>query len=180
MLMKAEQSVLLVIDLQQRLAPVINDIESVMRENIWMIHVACRLGIPVLATEQYPNGLGHVVPQIEPLIPRQNVVSKIRFSAATDGCLDKLPEASRQQVIVTGIESHVCVLQTALELKELGRDVFVVAEAVGSRRPSDRKFALQRMRREGVRIITKEMAAFEWMREAGTETFKQVSREFLR
>ncbi|KAA3634256.1 MAG: hydrolase [Proteobacteria bacterium] len=180
MLMKADQSVVLVIDLQQRLAPAIHDIESVLRETIWLIHVASRLRVPVLATEQYPNGLGNLVPQIEPLIPRQNVVSKLRFSAATDGCLDSLADASRPQVVIAGIESHVCVLQTALEFRELGRDVFVVAEAVGSRKPADRKLALRRLQNEGIRVVSREMAAFEWMREAGTETFRQISREFLR
>jgi nicotinamidase-related amidase len=180
MLIKSEQSVVLVIDVQQRLAPVIHDIEPVMRDIIWLIHVASRLGVPVIGTEQYPAGLGHLVPQLGSLLPREDVVSKIRFSAATDGCLDSVEALSRSQVVVTGVESHVCVLQTALELREAGKQVFVVAEAVGSRRASDKKLALKRLRQEGCRIVSREMVAFEWLREAGSELFREVSREFLR
>jgi nicotinamidase-related amidase len=82
--------------------------------------------------------------------------------------------------VLTGAESHVCVMQTALDLLALGKEVFVVAEAVGSRRPEDRQLALERMRQEGCRIVSREMVAFEWLHEAGTETFRAVSREFLR
>lgn len=180
LLISAEDSVLLVIDVQQRLAPVIHDIESIMRENIWLIHVASRLDVPCVATEQYPNGLGPLVPQLGPLLSREHVVSKIRFSATTDGCLDTIEPLKRGQVVITGVEAHVCVLQTALELIERGRQVFVVDGAVGSRRPRDRELALDRMRQAGCRIVSREMVAFEWLRAAGTEEFREISREFLR
>lgn len=180
MLINAERSVLLVIDVQQRLAPVIDDVESVIRRIIWLIQVGSRLGVPVVGTEQYPAGLGPLVPQIGPLIARERTVSKIRFSAATDGCLNGVDAMDRPQVVVTGMESHVCVLQTALELADQGKEVFVVAEAVGSRRPADRELALERMRQEGCRIVSGEMVAFEWLAQAGTEVFREISREFLR
>ncbi len=180
LLISADHSVLLVIDVQQRLAPVIHDIESVLRDNIWLIHVASRLGVPVYATEQYPSGLGHLVPQLGPLLARENVVSKIRFSAVTDGCLNDEKALEREQVIVTGVEAHVCVLQTALELLEQDKQVFVVAGAVGSRRETDRELALARLRHAGCQVVSREMVAFEWMREAGTELFREISREFLR
>jgi nicotinamidase-related amidase len=180
MLIKAEESVLLVIDVQQRLAPAIDDVESVMRHTIWLIHVASRLGVPVVATEQYPSGLGHLVPQIGPLVPRELVVSKTRFSAASEGCFDALEPMQRPQVVITGTESHVCVLQTALDLLAEGKEVFVVAEATGSRRSSDRELGIERMRQEGCRIVSREMVAFEWLREAGTEIFRRISREFLK
>ena len=82
--------------------------------------------------------------------------------------------------MLAGAEAHVCVLQSALELAADGKDVFVVADAVGSRRAQDRDVALARMRAEGVRIVTREMVAFEWLREAGTARFREVNREFLR
>ncbi len=179
-LLQAEQSVLLVIDVQQRLAPVIHRVESVIHENVWMVHVASRLGVPVVATEQYPSGLGHLVPQLGALLPGEDVVSKIRFSATTDGCLEHVEAMSRQQVVITGMETHVCVLQTALELLDRDYQVFVVAGAVGSRRAADRSLALKRMRQEGCRIVSREMVAFEWLREAGNDRFREISREFLR
>jgi nicotinamidase-related amidase len=180
MLMKAEQSTLLIIDIQQRLAPAIHDVEAVLQANIWLIHVAERLGVPIVATEQYPKGLGQVVPQIGALLPREQIVSKIRFSAASDGCFNGVEALDRDQIVVTGTESHVCVLQTCLELLERDKDVFVVAEAVGSRRPSDRELAFSRLRQEGCRIVSKEMVAFEWLGEAGTDLFREVSRKFIR
>ena len=83
-------------------------------------------------------------------------------------------------LVLTGTEAHVCVLQTALDLLALGKEVFVVAEAVGSRRAEDKELALARLRQEGCRIVSREMVAFEWLHKAGTETFRQISREFLR
>ena len=82
--------------------------------------------------------------------------------------------------VVAGTESHVCVLQTVLDLRAQGKEVFVVADAVGSRKPSDKELALARMRSHGVQIVSREMVAFEWLRQAGTDTFREISREFLR
>jgi nicotinamidase-related amidase len=96
------------------------------------------------------------------------------------GCLAALPGADRAQVVIVGVEAHVCVLQTALDLIEDGREVYVVADGVGSRRPADCEIALARIRQEGGRIITREMAVFEWLKEAGTPLFKDVSKTLLR
>jgi nicotinamidase-related amidase len=180
MLIKAEQSLLLLIDLQERLAPAIADIDAVLQNNVWLVEVARRLEVPVAATVQYPAGLGPTVPDLAARLPAESVVEKIHFSAVADGCLEGLPAFARRQVVLTGTEAHVCVLQTALGLLALGKEVFVVAEAVGSRRPADRELALERLRQEGCRIVSREMVAFEWLHRAGTETFRQISREFLR
>ena len=94
--------------------------------------------------------------------------------------LGALPGSDRAQVVLIGIEAHVCLLQTALELIEEGKEVFVVADAVGSRHAHDRDLALARMRQEGARIVSREMVAFEWLREAATPLFRDVHREFLR
>lgn len=180
MLIKSDQSLLLLIDLQERLAPAIDNIDAVLKHNLWLVEVAGRLSVPVAATVQYPSGLGPLVAELAARVPTECVAEKIHFSAVADGCLDSLPAFARRQVILTGTEAHVCVLQTALELLAVGKEVFVVAEAVGSRRPEDRALALERLRQEGCRIVSREMVAFEWMRRAGTETFRQISREFLR
>ena len=108
------------------------------------------------------------MPAIRELLPEGAVGSKNHFSCVAAGCLPGLPGADRAQVVLVGIEAHVCVLQTALELVEEGKEVYVVADAVGSRRPYDRDVALARMRDEGVRVVTREMVVFEWLGEAGT------------
>jgi nicotinamidase-related amidase len=180
MLINADHSLLLLIDLQERLAPAIQDIDTVLRHNRWLVAVAQRLSVPVGATVQYPSGLGPMVPELGMSIPPDRVVEKIHFSAVADGCLERLPDFSRAQIVLTGTEAHVCVLQTALGLRALGKEVFVVAEAVGSRRAADKDLALARLRQEGCRIVSCEMVAFEWLHKAGTDVFRQISREFLR
>ena len=180
MLIDADHSLLLLIDLQERLAPAIQDIDTVLRHNLWLVAVAQRLAVPVGATVQYPSGLGPLVTELSDAIPPERVVEKIHFSAVADGCLERLPDFSRRQVVLTGTEAHVCVLQTALGLRALGKEVFVVAEAVGSRRATDKDLALARLRQAGCSIVSREMVAFEWLHRAGTDKFRQISREFLR
>ena len=180
MLIEADHSLLLLIDLQERLAPAIQDIDTVLRHNLWLVAVAQRLAVPVGATVQYPSGLGPMVPELGASIPPERVVEKIHFSAVADGCLERLPDFSRRQIVLTGTEAHVCVLQTALGLRALGKEVFVVSEAVGSRRATDKELALARLRQAGCSIVSREMVAFEWLHTAGTDQFRQISREFLR
>lgn len=180
MLMNAEQSVLLVVDVQERLLPHINEWQRV-RENVaWLVQVAKKIGVPVMATEQYPKGLGHTDPDLAALLPAGAMAEKIHFSCVADGCLTGLLGHDRRQVVVCGTESHVCVLQTVLELRWLGKDVFVAADAVGSRNPADKALALERMRQHGVEVVSREMVAFEWLGKAGTPLFREVSKEFLR
>ena len=108
------------------------------------------------------------------------MVEKLLFWAVAENRLEAMPDFSRRQIVLTGTETHVCVLQTALDLLALGKEVFVVAEAVGSRRLTDKELGLARLRQEGCRIVSREMVAFEWLRKAGTDMFRQISREFLR
>ena len=180
MLIKNDQSILLLIDLQEKLAPAIEDIDAVIRHNLWLVDVAGRLSVPVGATVQYPSGLGPLVPELSSRIQPDRIVEKLHFSAVADNRLGSLPGISRRQIVLTGTETHVCVLQTALDLLALGKEVFVVAEAVGSRRASDKELGLARLRQEGCRIVSREMVAFEWLHQAGTDMFRQISREFLR
>lgn len=180
MLISAENSVLLIIDIQQRLAPAIHDVDALVQNNVWLARIAQKLGVPIIATEQYPAGLGPTLPEVASCVPPTSIVEKIHFSAIPDHGLAAMPGFARDCVVLTGMETHVCVLQTALDLRALGKNVYVVAECVGSRRPEDRALALERMRQEGCRIVSREMVAFEWLRRAGTEAFRQISREFLR
>ncbi len=180
MLIDAQRSQLLVVDLQEKLLPVIFDHERLLSNVLWLIRAAQKIGVPVAALEQYPNGLGRIVGDVRDLLPEGAIAQKVRFSAVAAECLASLPGADRPQVVLIGIETHVCLLQTALELILEGKYVYVVADAVGSRHAADRDCALARMRQEGVRIVSREMVVFEWLAEAGTPLFRATSREFLR
>ena len=180
MLMSADNSCLLVVDVQERLLTHINGWQGLLENILWLVRLARKLGVPSVATEQYPRGLGHTVDVLVAELPESSAVDKVHFSCVAAGCLAGLAATERQQMVVCGIESHVCVMQTALDLRTQGKDVFVVANAVGSRDPESKALALARMRSEGIVIVDREMVAFEWLRKAGTPTFKEVSKEFLR
>ncbi len=180
MLIDAERSALLVIDLQTKMVPVLAEYEEVVANIVWLIRIAQKIGVPIAATEQYPKGLGPMVPKVRKLIPSSAIAAKTHFSAVAAQCLRKLPGHDRAQVVVVGAEAHVCVLQTALELLEDGKEVYVVADAIGSRHPVDRDMALTRMRDEGIRVVTREMVVFEWLGEAATPLFREISQEFFK
>ena len=180
MLIDVHRSLLLVIDFQERLLPAIHEHEQLLANVTWLIRAARKLGVPVAAVEQYPKGLGRTVKGVRELLPEGAVAQKVQFSAVAARCLVNLPGADRAQIVLVGTETHVCLLQTALELLEEGKEVYVVADAVGSRQAADRDLALARMRQEGARIVSREMVVFEWLGEAATPLFREVSREFLR
>jgi len=180
MLIERARSALLVIDIQERLLPHIDEGQAVLDHAVWLVKVAQRLGVPVMVSEQYPKGIGPTVAVLRGLTSPECVGEKLHFSCVAARCLDALAGAGRPQVVVAGTESHVCVLQTVLDLRAQGREVFVVAEAVGSRKPADKALALERMRAHGAGIVSREMVAFEWLRQAGTDEFREISREFLR
>jgi len=172
MLCSARNSQLVVIDIQERLAPAIHDGDRVMAATGWLMDVAAKLDIPIYLTEQYPKGLGPTVGVLRNRVHEAQIHQKTHFSWWREvGVADVL---TRDQVILSGTEAHVCVLQTALDLADAGYNVFVVEEAVGSRRPSDRQRGLERMSRAGLTIVTREMVAFEWLEKAGTDAFRAV------
>ncbi len=180
MLMDRQNSTLLVVDVQERLLPAIADGEAVLANGVWLVGVARRLGVPVVISEQYPEGLGHTAGPLLAAAGDASIVTKTHFSCVSDGCLAGTSAEMRRQVVVVGTEAHVCVLQTVLELCWQGKEVFVVADAVGSRKPADKEVALARMRRHGVDIVTREMVAFEWLKRSATAEFREVNRDFIR
>lgn len=179
-LIRADQSALLVIDVQERLLSHIYDWQRVLGHIDWLMQVAQRLGVPVAATEQYPKGIGHTHAELAARLPVGATGEKIHFSCVAGDCLPGLPGMERPQIVVCGIESHVCVLQTVLELATAGKQVFVVDEAIGSRDPEHKALAVQRMRAHGIEIVCREMVAFEWLHQAGTDQFRDISLNFLR
>ncbi len=180
MLMSRERSVLLVIDVQQKLAPAIHDGRQVIEHCIWLAEVAERVGVPVVVTEHWPGKIGGTVPELKAVTETAQYVSKECFSAQADGCLGGTALDNHRQVIVCGTEAHVCVQQTALDLRWAGRDVFIVAEACGSRDPANRDLAFERMRGHGIEVVSREMVAFEWLARGGTDLFREINRDFIR
>lgn len=181
MRIQAQDSVLLVVDLQTRLLPAICEGEVVLANATWLVDVAKTLNIPVLATEQYPQGLGFTEANLRArLSDDSTIIEKIHFSAVTEGKLLKHADAHHQQWVVVGTETHVCVQQTVLDLLAQGLQVFVVEDAVGSRKSRDKILALERMRQNGAEIVSREMVAFEWLGQANTPEFREVLKQFLR
>lgn len=180
MLLQRHHSALLLIDLQKKLTPLIEEHEAVVQNCKWMLDIANDLQVPILVSEQYPKGLDHTVTVCQTAFTSTQCMDKLHFSCTADQtCLQRIQQLDREQWVLIGIETHVCVLQTALGLRELGKEVYVVADAVGSRYPKDKQLGLQRMRDEGVKIISREMALFEWLHQSGTDEFKRMSKTYL-
>lgn len=179
--MQRTASFVLVIDIQEKLAPAIDHSDAVVKRNQWLVNLASDLSVPVVVTEQYPQGLGHTVAALQPSIAKAAIVQKLHFSAFQDADVaSHLRQLNRPQVVITGTETHVCVLQTALDLQDAGFQVFVVADAVGSRAPHDKALALDRMRQAGCNIVSAEMVAFEWLHRCATDEFRHISKTYLR
>ena len=181
MLIRAESSMLLVVDVQDRLAKAVPEGERVIENCAWLMEIATKLSVPILVSEQYPDGLGHTVARLAKLVEKNAVVEKVHFScAAAPSCRERIKELGRPQIMIAGMESHVCVLQSALELGHAGYNVFVVADAVASIHAGDRDLAFKRLRDEGVRLVSRSMVAFEWLHKADSEMFRDISLHYLR
>ena len=174
-LMSRGDTALLVVDVQERLVPAIANHARVVWNVRRLIDGAKILGLPVIGTEQYPKGLG---PTVAELADRLGPLpSKLTFSCG--GCpepFDQLQERGIHKILVCGIEAHVCVQQTVLDLLADGWRAYVAADALGSRFEVDYRTALQRMDSAGATLTTTEAALFEWCQLAGTPEFKQISR----
>lgn len=177
MIIEAPRSLLLVIDLQDRLAPAMDGLDPVLANGRILLQAARHAGVPVLATEQYPKGLGRTVAPIAELVAADAIVEKVEFSAAANSDVARrIAEAGRPDIVVFGIEAHVCVLQTVLDLRSAGRRVAMVRDACTSRQPESAAAAYGRAARWGADVVTTEMVCFEWLRRAGTPAFKAVSQ----
>lgn len=173
-LLSRERSRLLIVDVQEKLIPHITAAEEMIANCAKLVRGAQILNVPVSVTEQYPQGLGPTVDALAELL--DSPVEKLRFSCGESLAWGTAADAERDQIVVAGIESHVCVLQTVLDLLSAGFRVYVPADAVASRRELDWRFALQRMADSGATITTTEPVLFEWTEVAGTPEFKEISR----
>jgi nicotinamidase-related amidase len=172
--MSAADTGLLVIDVQEKLMAKIPQAANLTRNLAFLVDAARLLKMPVAATEQYPRGLGPTVPQLVERLPQRP--DKVAFSCcAVPQIVEDFRTAARPKLVLAGIEAHVCVLQTALDLLALDFRVYIPADAVASRYAIDHEFALRRLEQAGAIVTTSEAAVFEWIGGAGHPQFKQVS-----
>ena len=181
MLLKKDKSILCIIDMQEKLTPFVISHQALTDRCLWLLNLANTLDVPVLISEQYPKGLGSTIEPLKTAALSSKHCSKVHFSCMQEpGITRHLKTLEKTQLVLSGIEAHVCVLQTALEMREEGYEVFVVVDAVSSRHEIDKTCALRRMQQNGIHLISAEMVFFEWLRKAGTPEFKTLSQAFLK
>ena len=168
-----KDAVLVAVDAQEAFRPAVRDFDRVAHNIGVLVQGARALDVPVVVTEQYPKGLGRTVPEVAGHLDGIEPIEKTCFSAAG---ADGFETDAREQAIVCGIETHVCVLQTVEDLLERGLEVHVVADAVTSRSDENRAIGLRRMEKDGATITSVETALFELLGAAGTDEFKTVQR----
>ena len=178
----ADTSLLVVIDLQQKLLAAMPQqaVQQGLRQSRLLLTAAEQLAIPVVITEQYPKGLGNTEPSLLQCVPDVTPIAKTAFSAWQDlNCQKAITAAGRQQVILLGLETHICVLQTALAIQQQGYEVQVVTDAVLSRQETHKQQALSRLQAAGIVISNSESVLFEWLSDATHPAFKALSSLLL-
>ena len=171
MLASPDQSVLLIIDMQSKLMPAIEDHTHVLNQCIRLAKIAQQLGIPIIGTEENPAGLGENHPELKALC--QKTVTKFHFDGCSDGLISHIP-TDRKQLVLVGCEAHVCLMQTALGLLEHGFAVSIAVDAIGSRQSLDKTMATLRLKESGATLKTVEMLAFEWLKTCKHPDFKNT------
>lgn len=171
-----DEAVLFVIDIQEKLVPAIHLGEQVIKNTYVLIAAAQKLSIPVIATEQYPKGLGKTVPALANHLELESIYEKITFSGCIPEVLTVLKSFGRKKIIVAGMETHVCVFQTVRNLLENDFQVFIPADAVSSRTASNYLNGLEMMSSMGAVVSNTETIFFDLLKRAGTPVFKELSR----
>ena len=179
MLLDHTTSCLIIIDIQEKLMPAIDGKERVIANCASLVSAAQRFNVPMIMTEQYPQGLGLTLGAVGDCAKGQaQIIDKVSFSAMKQDSfknhINELASPETSQLILAGVEAHICVLQTALDLRNEGYQVFVVADAIGSREETSVKVALERMAMNGVQLITTEMMLFEWTGSCDSPAFKDI------
>ena len=169
-----EQALLLIIDVQEKLVNMLSS-DDVKNSSIKIAKACDILNVPTIISEQYPKGLGETIPELKEVSSNATYIEKTSFSVAND-FINKLKELNinKKQVILFGIETHICVLQTAFDLLNMGYEVFVVQNACGSRNEDNKAAALRRLIHSGAQIVTTEMVLFELLKTSKHPNFKEV------
>lgn len=176
-MLKSNDSVLIIIDVQGKLAGVMQEPEKIFGNIRRLALTANEMEIPVLVTEQLPDKLGPTRKELSDALIGTPVIAKSSFSCCGEPeFMNALNKTEKKQVIICGIESHICVLQTTLELLAQEFEIYIAADAVSSRDPENKQLALERMKQNGAQIITTESAMFEWMRNANHPAFREVRK----
>lgn len=173
--LSAENSLVLIIDIQDRLVAALNK-DVIVENSVKVASAAKALNIPIILTEQYPKGLGHTVQRLTDVLPEgSEVVEKTYFNALLeDGMLEKIKSYGKKQIVIFGIETHICVHQTASALVEEGFEVYVIKDACASRNKYEFKQGIEAMVANGVKVSCVEIALFEWLKGAKNPKFKEV------
>lgn len=175
--MNIEQTAIVLIDVQGKLATIMNDSEHTVNNIERLVKGAKVLDLPVLWLEQYPKGLGPTVPSIAAELSEQKPIEKVTFSAwKTDEFKNALIALNRKNILICGIEAHICVYQTAKDLNGAGFNVEVVTDAIDSRSEANKQLAIQRLMQEKISLTSVEMALFELVEVASGDQFKQISK----
>lgn len=175
---EAASSQLVLIDMQGKLATVMptDAMQTVTKNSTILLQTAQMLSVSMLVTEQYPKGLGPTLPELSGLLSNVQPIEKIAFSCMAEPKFERQLTRDHTHIIIAGMETHICVLQTALDLLAAGKQVFVVEDAVISRSPANKANAIARMRQAGCIITNTESVVFEWLAKAEGEVFKAVSK----
>ncbi len=175
--LEKEDAVLLIVDIQERLAAVMGRKDTVVKNNQHLVELAKMLNMPVMVTEQYPKGLGRTVPELQAALPSYRPVEKLTFDCCGQpSFLSELKDHNRNTVVLTGMETHICVLQTCLGLLKSGLNVHVAQDASCSRTKENWKAGIEFMREAGAVITCTETVLFQLLKAAGTGEFKKISQ----
>ncbi len=176
-MLEISSSVLIIVDLQAKLASVMHEKDAMLASLQKLIKGLCVLDVPILATLQYPQGLGPLHPEIASLIPDVEPVAKTSFSClASPEFSRRLESIGRRQVLLSGIEGHICVYQTVCDLASSGFEAHVVTDTVSSRSPENRQLSFEMMRQAGAKLTGTESVLYELLRLAEGDRFKKISQ----
>ncbi|MCP1110930.1 nicotinamidase-related amidase [Lachnospiraceae bacterium PF1-21] len=172
-----EDTMAILIDVQERLVPVMDRKVETVAASVRLIEGLRILGVPVVPFRQYPKGLGDYIPEIKEALGSHEPSDKLTFSAyGSEEIAERIDSYQKKNVLIFGMETHICVQQTALDLIAKGYNVMIVTDCVTSRKKADSDIALRRLEAEGALLTTTESILFELLKEAGSESFKQISR----
>lgn len=166
------------VDVQTKLTVAMHvaDMQAVIKNCGILLQAANMLNVAYIVTEQYPKGLGHTVPELSALVQHLQPVEKVSFSCAAEPKFNRQLTRDHSQMVLAGMEAHICILQTALDLVSMGKQVFVVEDAIISRNPANKANAIERMRNAGCVITNTESLVFEWLGVAEGDAFKAISK----
>lgn len=176
MTLRTDNTACLIVDIQERLTPALHEAERFTAACTLLIQGLHALGIPMMATEQYPQGLGTTLPEIKSLLPDTPFVEKTRFTAVLPETEDFIRLHNAQNIVLIGAETHICMLQTALDLRAQGLNVYIPAECAASRNPANKTNGLEQMRAAGVTVGNGESLLFALLRDAKHPAFKTISK----